>query len=479
MQARDENEPDGQNGQEQMWMQAIKQLWRKINKWRKTDQGHVSDSQTVSAPLMGLFVLAFCFAMPVSADLSQVESRIAEIAKQQKDPAVALLEEVVNINSGTMNLAGVKAVGKVFQRELDALGFDTVWHDMSSVNRSGHLFATIGSGNVCQLLIGHLDTVFEPSSAFQQFRRTGDEAIGPGVNDMKGGDVVMVYALKALKEAGVLDQGKYIVALIGDEEKSGSPKSISRHHLIEAAKQCDIALGFEIATSLDAATIARRGSSGWMLKVEGQQAHSSLIFSEAVGSGAIFEAARILAAFHETLVGEPYLSFNPGVILGGTAVQYDPSQNKGDTFGKTNVVAGQVVVHGGLRTLSKEQEQSARQRMSAIVVSHSLPKTKATITFTDGYPPMAPTPGNEALLQALSEVSEDLGYGPVSAFDPGKRGAADVSFVADYVDAIDGIGAEGTGAHSTEERIDLSTLPMLIERAAVLMYRLSRKDSLR
>ena len=168
-------------------MRLIKQLWRQINPGRKSNPGHKSDSQTVSAPLMGLFVLAICFAMPVSADLSQVESRIVEIAKQQKEPAIALLEEVVNINSGTMNLAGVKAVGEVFQRELEALGFDTEWHDMSAVNRSGHLFATIGSGNVCQLLIGHLDTVFEPSSPFQQFRRTGDEAIGPGVNDMKGG----------------------------------------------------------------------------------------------------------------------------------------------------------------------------------------------------------------------------------------------------------------------------------------------------
>ena len=108
-------------------------------------------------------------------------------------------------------------MGKVFQRELDALGF-TRWHDMSAVNRRAICSQPL-IGQRRQLLIGHLDTVFEPSSAFQQFRRTGDEAIHRSERH-EGGDVVMVYALKALKEAGVLDQGKYIVALIG-ERKSG------------------------------------------------------------------------------------------------------------------------------------------------------------------------------------------------------------------------------------------------------------------
>jgi len=287
-----------------------------------------------------------------------------------------------------------------------------------------------------------------------------------------------LFALKVLKSVGVLDEGRYVVALIGDEEKSGSPKSVSRGHLISAAEQCDVALGFEIATSLDAATIARRGSSGWFLTVEGTRAHSSNIFSEAVGSGAIFEAARILSAFHEELTGEPNLTFNPGVILGGTEVNYDRAQNRGETFGKTNVVASRAVVQGGLRTLTRAQELLARERMKRIVTQGNLPQTSAEITFSEGYPSMAPTAGNQALLEQLSQVSKDLGYGPVEAYDPGKRGAADVSFVADYVDAIDGIGAEGTGAHSLDESIDLGTLPMLIERAALLMYRLARSRGL-
>lgn len=411
----------------------------------------------------------------VTADLTELENRIIAIAEREKESAIALLARTVNINSGTMNHSGVKAVGDVFAEEFQQLGLTTTWHDMNEVNRAGHLFAeTAGeSGSRCLLLIGHLDTVFESDSPFQTFDRQGDHATGPGVNDMKGGDVVILYALKELKEVGVLDDLNLIVALIGDEEKSGSPKSISRYHLIEASKRCDIALGFEIATSLNAATVARRGSSGWRLDVTGKRAHSAGIFNDEVGSGAIFEAARILNQFHEQLTGEEYLTFNPGVILGGTDVDYDPSQNKGGTFGKTNVVSQSVVVHGGLRTISPAQEASARARMKAIAENNHLPKTSAQITFQDGYPSMPPTEGNMAVLANLSGVSVDLDQGEVVAFDPGKRGAADVSFVAGYVDVIDGVGAEGNGAHTLDESIDLGTLPLLIQRAAILIHRLS------
>mgnify|MGYP003686638427 FL=1 len=127
----------------------------------------------------------------VSAELTSVESRLAKIARQQKAPAIALLEQVVNINSGTMNHSGIKQVADVFDQELKALGFETTWHDMSAVDRAGHLFADNGGPGVCQLLIGHLDTVFEASSPFQTFVRQGDKATGPGVSDMKGGDVVL------------------------------------------------------------------------------------------------------------------------------------------------------------------------------------------------------------------------------------------------------------------------------------------------
>lgn len=394
------------------------------------------------------------------------------------DEAVGLLERVVNINSGTLNVEGVRQVGRVFQAPLDSLGFDARWIELpDSLGRAGHLFAyRQGTRGKRVLLIGHLDTVFERDDAFQRFVREGRYASGPGVNDMKGGDVVILYALKALHAAGALEGTTITVAMTGDEEAPGRPLEIARHHLIEAGRNSDVALEFETGardSATEYATVARRSSSGWTLTVHGRTAHSSGVFGEGTGSGAIYEAARILTAFHEELRGEPYLTFNPGVIVGGTDVRYDRGESRGTAFGKTNVVAQSAIVTGDIRTMTDEQLQRTRERMRAIVARH-LPQTQAEIEFSDGYPSMPPTEGNQALLDLLNTVNRDLGTPAMEALDPGRRGAADVSFVAPYVDALAGLGANGSGAHAPGERIDLETLPMQVKRAALLIYRLTR-----
>lgn len=426
------------------------------------------------------FVLSlFLFVVltpPAWAQLSGTEQEIARYAEAQADAQIALLEKVVNINSGTMNAAGVREVGRVFAEEFEKIGFEVEWIALpDSLNRAGHLFATRRGGSGKRLLlIGHLDTVFEPGDAFEGFVREGNRGVGPGASDMKGGDVVILYALKALHAAGALDDATLTVALIGDEEKPGNI-AISRAPLIAAAEQSDVALGFEGATGLGWGTVARRGSSGWKLEVTGRQAHSSGIFSDGVGAGAIFEAARILDAFYSYVRGEDFLTFNPGVILGGTTVDYDSPTSTGTAFGKTNVVANTVVVEGGLRFLTEEQKEKARMRMRAIVEHNNLPQTSARITFTDGYPAMPPTEGNYEVLSVLDEVSRDLGHGPVAAWNPGQRGAADISFVAHLVPGIDGLGTMGGSAHAPGEWVDLSSMPILTQRAALLIYRLSRQ----
>jgi len=324
-------------------------------------------------------------------------------------------------------------------------------------------------------LIGHLDTVFEADDAFRSFERDGDRARGPGVDDMKSGDVIIVYALKALREIGALDDLAVIVAYSGDEEKPGQPLSVTRKDLIEAGQWADIALGFESAVTRDGvdwATISRRSSSGWTLEVTGKQAHSSGIFSDDVGAGAIFEASRILNSFYGEVRGEQYLTFNAGTIQGGTIVDYDEQQTRGSTFGKTNIVPRKVIVHGGMRTISQDQTERTQERMRAIV-GNNLPQTSATITFLDGYPPMAPTAGNRRLADELSDVNVALGRGPMPILDPLQRGAADISFVAPYTDGLAGLGALGRGGHTPNESLDLTSLALGIKRAAILIYRLS------
>jgi glutamate carboxypeptidase len=419
-------------------------------------------------------LLFLVFTTPIFAEnLTPQEKQIADTAKQSTDDAIALLEKVVNINSGTMNHEGVKNVGAIFEQEFRELGFDVRWIPQKEVNRAGHLFAEHkGTQGNRLLLIGHLDTVFEKDSPFQPFTRHGDRATGQGVNDMKGGDVIVLYALKALQKYGVLANTSIIAVFTGDEEMPGNPIEISRKDLIDAGKRSDIALAFESAVGLDTGTIARRGFSGWTLQVKGKTAHSSGIFGED-GYGAVFEAARILNAFRTEMAGEALLTFNPALIVGGTDVTYDPESSKGTAFGKTNVIAQTVTVAGDLRTISDEQKEKAREHMRKIV-SQNLPGTSAEISFEDGYPGMAPTENNQKLLKIFDGVSRDLGYSPIAPLEPGKRGAGDISFVAKYDDCLDGLGAMGNGGHSPQEDIDLTAMPELLQRAAILIYRLTR-----
>jgi glutamate carboxypeptidase len=213
----------------------------------------------------------------------------------------------------------------------------------------------------------------------------------------------------------------------------------------------------------------------WQLRVKGTPAHSSQIFREEFGHGAIFEAARMLNAFREKMGGEEHLTFNPGVILGGTSVEYDGAQTRGTAFGKTNVIAGQTVVAGDVRTLSPAQLDRAMKTMQAVAAAPS-PRTEATLTFGEGYPPLAPTDGNARLLAVYDRASRDLGFGPVAAVNPDKAGAADVSFIAGEAKMIlDGVGLMGHDDHTPGETADLSTLPSQTKRAAITIYRLTTR----
>ena len=425
-----------------------------------------------------LFSLLFiiCFVLNVNSQkLTKIELKIIEKVKATHEESIDFLEKVVNINSGSLNPKGVRKVGNVFSDALDDIGFDNRWIDMpKEMNRAGHLFASIkGKKGKKLLLIGHLDTVFEENSPFQSFIRQDSIAFGPGANDMKGGNVVILYALKALNELNLLRNASITIAFIGDEESTGKPLSISRKDLIEAGKEADIALGYENASGFDYATIARRGASGWSVETQGVRAHSSSIFNEQIGAGAIFEMSRILNSFYEEVRGEEYLTFNPGTLLGGTFVNYNMKKSSGEVFGKSNVVAQKAIVSGGLRFISEEQKENTRSKMRKIV-AQNLPQTTASISFNDSYPAMKPTEGNLALLAELDQVSKDLGQGGVKPYDPLKRGAADISFVADFTDGIDGLGTMGDGAHTPQETVNLNTMNALIQRSAILIYRLTR-----
>jgi len=416
---------------------------------------------------IALALLILCATLVSAQKISPEEQKLVDYIDAHSAEATALLEKTVNIESPTENLAGVKQVGAVFKTAFESLGFSARWLSMpAEMKRAGHLLAEKkGTKGKRVLLLGHIDTVLSG----EKFRRDGTKAFGTGSSDMKAGDVVLLFALKALRETGALKDAQVIVMLTGDEEDSGDPVEVSRGDMIAAAKRSDLALSFENGGS-DIATVARRGSSDWTLEVTARTGHSSQIF-KGMGSGAIFEAARILNQFYETLRGEEYLTFNPSVISGGTEV--DVTDHSLTTRGKTNVVPARVVVRGDLRFIREEQKEAARAKMREIVAK-SLPGTSANITFADGIPAMPPSEGNYNLLKQLDAVSQDLGFEKIEALDPGVRGAGDIAYVTHLIPGLDGLGATGGGAHARGEYADLDTLPRQIKRAAVLIYRLTR-----
>ena len=435
----------------------------------------------VAALAAGALVLPFSAgATAAPPRLSSAETRMIATIDAEQARTLTLLETMVNQNSGSLNLPGVEKVGAMMRAELEPLGFKVEWIDMRASGRAGHIVARHAGrpGGKRMLLIGHLDTVFEPDSPFQKWTRRGNDGEGPGAGDDKGGMAVMVAALRAMQAAGTLKGANIAIVLTGDEEDSGDPIELARRDLIAAGKQADVALDFEGLVrdgDRDMGSIARRSSGSWQVTVSATPGHSSGIFSAGSGHGAIYELARIIDSFRRDL-RETNLTFNVGLIGGGDSAVLDKDRIRLTASGKTNIIAATAVARGDLRALSEVQIARTQERMRAIVAT-PLTGAKASISFdAGGYPPMAPTPGNAALLARLNAVNADLGLPAMAALDPLKRGAADISFVAKDVDGINGLGPASRGDHAPGETVDIASIWRQAKRAAILMSRLGAEQ---
>lgn len=416
-----------------------------------------------------ILLFLFSFGHVIAKEYDPIKNNIIQYIDANTNQQIQFLEKIVNINSGTDNLKGVQEVGKIFQQEFKNLGFKVRWVDMpKSMDRAGHLIAQHeGTKGNRVLLLGHLDTVFSPDDPFQKFSKNEKLAIGPGVIDSKGGDSVILYALKALQEVGALKDASITVILTGDEENTGKPIDISRKLLQHAAEDIDVALEFEWADSLDAATVARRGQVGWLLSVEGKADHSYLIFDDVNEKGAIYLTANILNTFYKTFSDYYGISVNPGLIAGGASAKLE--KNQAEARGKKNIIASKLLVSGDMRYISEQQKWVIMKQMQRIV--YLAAGKSAKIEFSEKKLSIPLTLKNQELLLMFSDVSEELGYGKVEALDPLKRGASDLSYVASIVPAnLAGLGPVGTGAHSPQETLELDSLPIATKRAAIFIY---------
>lgn len=423
---------------------------------------------------LGVLASILLTAAPASLaqDLSQTEKRLAQIVEARLGEETAALEKVVNIDSGTFNTEGVREVGRFFEKELQALGFKARWVPMpDAMHRAGHLMAERVSPKPAGkrvLLIGHMDTVFEGQG--HRFQNDGAVLRGAGVMDMKGGDIVILFALKALESAGLLKGTTVKVFLTGDEENPGLPTSESRRDIVAAAKESDVALSFEPATVAGTILLGRRGLSSWSLEVTGAQGHSAVVLRPRGGAGAIYETARILDGFRAAF-SSGNVTLNPGLILGGTDVAYDATKSAGTSAGKYNVVSRSVTVKGDLRAFDDAEREGAKARMREIAAA-SLPKTSAKLEFEDIVPGWPITDGNRAVLKAIDAVSRALGQPALTEADPVGRGFGDANFIGGLLSVNDGLGVKGDGLHSPDESVDPKSIGPATTRAAVVIARL-------
>ncbi|MFI5205817.1 MAG: M20/M25/M40 family metallo-hydrolase, partial [Candidatus Paceibacterales bacterium] len=358
------------------------------------------------------------FQISLAVLFSPIEKQIQNNAIREQDAALALLEQLVNINSGTANFTGVHQVGDVLRKQFEELGFKTRWIESSvETHRAGTFLAERKgpAGAKRLLLLGHLDTVFSLSSPFQHFRRHGNVATGPGIVDAKGGDVVILSALKALQAAKALENTSITVLLTPDAENVAQPTSLSRKPLLQAAQHADVALDFEGSLGLGTSTIARRGTSYWEIKTK-----------DALGTNrAVFELARILNTMRIELEEEDYLSFSSDAITGPV---------------KSDLMVTAAFAKGNLSFLTEKQRKKVEDKIQAIV-QQNLPGTTAVVRFQDGISAMKPTQQDKNLLKNYSQVSIDLGYGVVKPLPSGLRDPADISYIAGSMPAnLSGLG---------------------------------------
>lgn len=411
-----------------------------------------------------------------SSALAQVEPAIDPAEQElvnwldgQETNMLDMLERLTNINSGSLNKAGVDEMAAIFSRELRELGFSisTLPGDMIempscpgsdyNIDVADHVLATRPGSSARLLLMGHLDTVFPPESPFQEFRRQGDTMYGPGVADMKGGLVVMLYALKALHEFDALD-GLDLSVLLNSDEEMGSLSS--RKYLEDQARQHDWGLVYE-SSGTNNLTRTRKGLGQARFVVHGKAAHAGGAHEQ--GRSAIKELAYKIVEIENMTDYETGVTVNVGIVNGGEA---------------RNTIAPCAEALIDLRYPQPQQGLDAVDRFEDIFGQvYSYPVDSGEIT-TDSWvnlhrPPKIPTDESDYLMDKAISIGRLLGQ-ELGVTDSG--GGTDGSLTqAVGLPTQDSLGVAGTGAHSNREEARVSSLVERAKLSAVLIQRLARE----
>jgi glutamate carboxypeptidase len=362
---------------------------------------------------------------------------------------LTFLEKVVNTDSGTFDKTGVDQVGVLLAERLEALDFSI--ETVSQTEHGDHIVARkAGEEPGRILLVGHMDTVYPAgTAAARPFHIQDGMARGPGVLDMKGGLVSLLYALKALKESNpAVYRQMDLVAVFNSDEEILSPTS--RPVIEREAKQAHAACVFEPARPGGEYVVARKGVGRYRLSVLGRAAHAGS--QPERGRNAVAEIAHKIVALHSLSDPSTGTTVSVNVVHGGE---------------RTNVIAERAYAEVDLRVISLEESARVDRRVREIAATSFIPGVTAELKGGLLFPPMEQTPGSKRLFQALQAAGRELGL-DLSGILSG--GGSDGNHTSQFIPTVDGMGPRGSEAHSDREHMEISTL---VERTKVTALFLS------
>jgi glutamate carboxypeptidase len=387
---------------------------------------------------------------PALAAPAARNARLWAAAEAARPAQLALLEQVVDIDSGTGDAPGGGRVADVLVPKLEALGMSVRRVPAEAPGLADNIVATLaGSGKGRVLMIGHLDTVFGPGTVAQRpFRIVGERAMGPGVSDEKGGVVEGLLALQLLGKLGFHDYAR-ITLLIESSEERGSPGT--RRLIDELLRDADVELNLEPGDPPDALTTWRKGSSSFEVRVHGRAAHAGVAPQDGRNAAEeLIHQVQSLPAFPKSGDG---LTVNLTLMSAGS---------------RANIIPEDASATYNVRIREKSQADDVARALAEVAAHPLVPDTKVTVVSESSFPPLPTNPATEALADRAATLYAGLG---LSLARGGNGGASESALAAEAgVPALDGLGPVGGGFHSDAEYLELRSLtPRLYLLAALLM----------
>lgn len=399
---------------------------------------------------------ALCVAIAVMGTVgvrtthAKTDARVMTAVKACEPDARSLLQQLVQIDSGTSDVSGVNAVGALLKTELEHIGGNVESVPATTPGLGNNVVATFtGAGKGRILLIAHMDTVFPRGTVAQRPYTVIDErGVGPGAGDDKAGVVTAVCALRVLQQIHFRDYARITLVLNSNEETG----SLGTRDLIRAkAKESDVAINLERGVPPDGVEVTRKGSAIITIEVTGRAAHSGL--EPEKGRNAVVEAAHQALELSSLADAGQETTVNVTMIEGGNAI---------------NVIPAHAMIKADVRAFTPEEFDRVEEGLKKIAAGTIVPDIQVKASMARNFPPWPRRASTDALLARANKLYAEIGR-KLTGVAVGS--SADVAFAAETgTPSIDGICILGGGAHGPEDHADLSSIvPRVYLLARMLM----------